>query len=178
MNDELNEFMTEIKKARYKRNSKLNSYDLKDFYRDYIKGLDRNSEYFIGEKQYGDIIRATNKLIQERLLDGCQVVFPYSLGSLQLECRKNKVSIKDGKLVSSYSVDWIGTMKLWYEDSQCRKEKRLVRNMNDFRYMLKYRRGKGYLKNKQYLNFLTCRPLKKIIKNKLENEGLDVLQII
>lgn len=176
MSNDLREFMIQAKNVhgpRYHRAA--NSYDTKDFYRNYIKGLDRQSDLFVTERKYGEIIKATNDIIQERLLDGCQVVFPYGLGSLQIESRENVANIVDGKIHTSYMIDWNETLKLWFENDECRQRKMLVRTDAPLRYVVKYRRPTVPMTNKQYLCFLPCRNLTGKINTKIKEEGLDVV---
>lgn len=175
MND-LNEFMVNIKNANRPRNHIIkNSYDTKDFYRNYIKGLDRKSELFITERKYGEVIKATNDIIQERLLDGRQVVFPYGLGSLQIESHENTIKIVDGEIHTSYMIDWNETIKLWFSDDECMKNKTLVRSDYPLRYVVQYRRPNVPIKNKQCLCFSPCRNLTGKINTKMKEEGLDVI---
>lgn len=172
----LKDFMVEIKRAHQTRKHKVtNSYDTKDFYRNYIKGLDKNSEYYISEKQYGNILKVTNDLIMEKLLEGFQVVFPYNLGCLQIESSKNKFYYKNGELKTTYMIDWNETIKLWFEDDECRKNKTFVRRDNAEKYIVRYHHAKGKLKNKTLLYFLPCRRLTDKIEQKRKEEGINAI---
>lgn len=176
MLNDLNKFMIQVKNANGPRNHiAKNSYDTKDFYRNYIKGLDKNSDLFITERKYGEIIKVTNDIIKERLLDGCQVVFPYGLGSLQIESHENTIKIVNGTIHTSYMIDWNETIKLWFSDNECRKKKTLVRNDNPLRYVVQYRRPKIPMANKQCICFLPCRDLTGKINTKMKEEGLNVI---
>jgi len=64
------------------------------------------------------------------------VVFPYGLGSLQIESHENTIKIVDGTIHTSYMIDWNETIKLWFSDDECRKKKTLVRNDNPLRYVV------------------------------------------
>lgn len=178
MND-IEKFVADTKNVHGSRFHKVkNSYDTKDFYRNYIKGIDRQGKFFVTERQYGEILRITHDIITEKLLDGCQVVFPYCFGLLQIESHKNVIKFVDGKLRTSYMVDWDKTIRLWYEDEECRKNKTLVRNDNPNRYVVKYHRSRGRLANKKYLCFMPSRVLTDKINKKMHEEGLNVLPII
>lgn len=175
--NELERFIAEIKNVHGSRHHQIkNSYDTKDFYRGYIKGLDRDSQYYITERQYGEVLRATNDMLMGRLLDGCQVVFPYNFGSIQIEGYKHSFKIVDGKLRTSQIIDWDSTIRLWYEDYECRKNKTLVRkDQGEMFYVLKYHHSKGRLKNKGFLCFTPCRRITDIINKKMIEGEINVL---
>lgn len=175
--NELEQFIANAKNVHGKRvHNATNSYDTKDFYRGYIKGLGKDSKYFVSERKYGEILRVTNDILTGKLLDGYQVVFPYNFGSMQIESFKESFKIVDGKIRTSMMVDWNETLKLWYEDEECRKNKTLVRKDRGGRYCtLRYHRSNGRLQHKKYLYFMPCRRLTNIINKKMEEEGLDVL---
>lgn len=114
-------------------------------------------------------------MIQERLLDGCQVVFPYGFGSLQIESHQNVARFVNGELHMSYMINWDETIKLWFSDEKCREKKTLVRDDSPLRYVVQYRRPNIPMKNKQSICFMPCRNLTGKINTKSKEEGIDAI---
>ena len=169
-------FSKDIRRVHDKRKIKIkNSYDTKDFYRNYIKGVDKQSDQFVTELQYGMILRITNDLLTERLLDGYSIVFPFNLGSLQLCSLPVKFEIRNGELYTNSQIDWYQTLKLWHEDEDCKQRKQFVRSLNKYKYIVKYMRSGRTKKNFVFLSFNPSRHLIKKIGDRLESDGINTL---
>lgn len=80
----------------------------------------------------------------------------------RLEIRKYPTIITtDGKKVkTNLPIDWQATLKLWYEDEECMKNKQLVRINIPEIFRVHYNRNKANYNNKSFYQFSTNRELK------------------
>jgi hypothetical protein len=69
------------------------------------------------------IINALNKYYAQKALSNQRVTLPYKFGYLILSRFENY--FKDGK--PTYFIDWGETIKLWKEDEEAKRNKKLVR---------------------------------------------------
>lgn len=134
---------------------------------DAYKYIRKNKWFNIGrplsEKEFYAIIRSVNKLLAKELSYGKEIILPHKLGTLELRKRKPQVLIKDGKLVTTYPIDWQATLKLWYEDEEAFQNKTLIRNEVDEVYKVYYNKNKADYNNKSFYFFQTNRELKKAL---------------
>lgn len=148
------------------RNS-LGVYQAMEWYR---KNKPQGKEYVLSPSQFYKIIRETNNAVARRFLQTGEFMFPLGLGKLIVTETHPKTCFKDGTLVTSLPVDWDTTFKLWDEDPQSLKEKRLVRFVTDRVCRITYRRDRATYRNRTYFDFKPNTIMKRALKNSL-NEG-------
>lgn len=165
------EFRKEILKIDKPRNHKVKgSYGVYDAYK-YI----RKNKWFglepFTENQFYTIIRSINKELADYLTSGGTIKLPYGMGKIMLIKVPAKVKFKEGKLVNTKPIDWDKTLKLWYEDEECRNSKILVRTDIKSKFKIIYDKSKARYKNKTLYSFLPNRDLKIKLKEKIQ-EGI------
>ena len=165
------EFRKEILKIDKPRNHKVKgSYGVYDAYK-YIRknkwfGLDPFTEH-----QFYTIIRGINKELADYLTSGGTIKLPYGMGKIMLIKVPAKAKFKEGKLINTKPIDWDKTLKLWYEDEECRNSKILVRSDVKSKFKIIYDKSKARYKNKKLYSFLPNRDLKIKLKEKIQ-EGI------
>ena len=121
------------------------------------------------EDVYSKMIRRINELLIEELLQGKVIKFPYLMGSLSIYSNESKMYLKDNKLIKTAPVKWNETLKLWYADTKAKDKKVLIKDSYIKIYKVVYKTRKYSYKNRIHYKFKTCRSLKNIIKNTLNN---------
>lgn len=111
------EFYTETLKKRGggKKFTVTNSYKTEEMFYYYRK----NSKYKFDRGLYRKISDAINLKIAYYLTEDRSFKFPFNLGYVIIERREPK----NYKKYVRHIVDWRETIKLWYEDEECRKNK-------------------------------------------------------
>lgn len=157
----LKEYIKNVKKVKESRKYKIsNSYGVNDYYSYYKK----NNKNYIDRTLYGKIIEKINEEIINTLLKYKQYTLPYRLG--KLEIRKKPVVLKyhNGKLINNMVIDWNATLKLWYEDKDAEKKKKLIKIPAKEIFIIHYNKAKAIYKNKCYYDYFPNRAFKQKLK--------------
>lgn len=152
-----------------------NSWGVYDAYKAIRKQKWMNIGRAITEKQFYAIIRRLNEEIARQLLEGRKISLPAKFGWLFISKRENTVYLKDGKIKSTYPVDWKSTLELWKDSEEARQDKTLIRYKNQYTYKITYNKYKATYNNKIFYMFSPMRELKVRLKEKINNQELDVL---
>jgi hypothetical protein len=85
----------------------------------------------------------------------------------RLEVRKTipRVYIDNGKIKSTYPIDWDGTIRLWYEDQESRNKKTLLKKKEKAVFRIVYNKSKAIYTNKNYFEFIVNRTIKRSLKD-------------
>ena len=174
---ELDEFRKKVVKAEEKKHhfSVTNSNGTKEAWRWIKKNKWLNIGQPITELQLGTIIKAVNLTLQDQLLNGKDITFPNRMGRLEIRKFKAKIQYKDNKLVTNLPVDWKRTINLWWEDSESRELKTLVRYEDSERFAVYFNKEYANFANKSFYKFTPTRPLKKRLRDKIINGEFDAL---
>lgn len=168
------QFLKDVKKVVSKRVHKIrNSYGVYDAYKYYRKNKPKDKKYIITESQYFKIIRTVNNILKEEFLEGKDIVFPNRMGKLQLYKNKTKVYKENGKIKTTYPIDWDKTLKLWYEDGDSYKNKLLVRNPVDEVFKVVYNKNTANYNNKSFFSFKINRDIKVKLKQKIKEGQME-----
>lgn len=148
------EFSSEIRKTREHKTAKVrNSFGVYDCY----KHMRKNGWYDIGrplkEKEFYAIIRGINDLLAKNIASGIGVKFPWGMGDLEIHKVKRGVSLVDGKVKNTYLISWPDTLRLWYEDEEARSNKSLVRQEQEYVYLISYTKRNASYTNQCYYQF-------------------------
>lgn len=166
------EFEASIKRVTENRKHKVTgSLGVYDAYKWYRKHKPKDKKYILTESQYFTIIRRINEALREELLLDGDLLLPCKMG--RLEIRKYPAIItNDGKKIkTNLPIDWHATLKLWYEDEECMKNKQLVRVNIPEIFRVHYNRNKANYNNKSFYQFSTNRELKKLLRNTIRNNA-------
>lgn len=174
----IEEFMSSAKKAKGKRIHKVrNSWGVKDAFCYYRKTRPKDSKYVLTECEFLSIIRKINDILRQLIIRGEEITLPEKMGKLELRKRQTIVEFKEGKLKTNLPVDWDSTLKLWYEDAQSYKNKKLVRQETKEVFKVFYNKYKADYINKSFYQFHINREIKKGLKNKIKNGEIDSLML-
>jgi hypothetical protein len=162
-------------KSKEKIKSDIN---LPEQYKYYINNNCENKEssFYVTRTQYSNFLKSLFSLMINNMIHkNDEYQLPYRLGSLCIRKYVQKVKIIDGKLVSNFPVDWNSTLKLWEEDEESKKEKKLIRHINKnkevYRYI--YIKGMANYTNKKFYKFKPTRTNKLKLKTAIENGTVD-----
>lgn len=170
----LSEFRKEILKVDKPRKTTINnSYGVYDAYKYYRKNKPKDPKYILSESQYFAIVRQINLLLTQELLDQKDIVFPYSMGRLEVRKSTPKVYIEDGKVKSTYPIDWDRTLKLWYEDQESRENKTILKKKEREVFRIMYNKSKAFYTNKNYFEFKVNRALKLALRDVIRQGNFD-----
>ena len=158
------------------RNYKItNSIGVYDIY----KKIRKNHWYDIGrplkEHEFYAIIRSINKLLAENIVNGETVVFPASMGKLELRKYPRGVSFVNGKLKNTYPIDWKSTNQLWAEDEEEHQKKTLLRYESPVVYHVRYCKEDATYENKMFYQFRLHQKVRKKLKENIVNGKTDTL---
>lgn len=163
---DLQEYRKEVLKVDKPRKTSIsNSWGVYDAFKYYRKNKPKDKKYVLSESQYFAIVRRTNLLLVEELFNQNDIVFPYSMGRLEVRKTIPRVYIDNGKIKSTYPIDWDGTIRLWYEDQESRKKKTLLKKKEKAVFRIVYNKSKAFYTNKDYFEFKVNRPLKLALRD-------------
>lgn len=169
----MNNFFTEVKKSKSKREHKITaSLGMREAFRYYTK-----QSKSLDETTFRKVIRYMNSLLQESLSSGEDINLPCRMGKLELRKFKTKVSFRDGKIITNLPVDWNETLKLWYEDEEAFKTKYRVRMEVPEVFRVYYKKSSANYNNKSFFTFQTCRDLKQKLKTNINNKKVDAFLV-
>ena len=174
------EFINNIKKVSQNRNHKVtNSYGIYHAYKYYRKNKPKEKDYILTESQYFSIIRKINEYLGDLLVTGNDILLPYQLGRLEIRKYNGDINIdeKSKKIKTNLPIDWNRTLKLWFEDKECFKNKVLVRVEKKELYKVYYNKIIAKYKNKSFYEFNINRDLKKRLKNNIKRGNIDAFNI-
>lgn len=153
------EFSVSIRKTR--PISKIrNSWGAYDYFKYHKHNRPKDRSYYkITEGQFYKLLRAVNEYMLEVLIKEQHIDLPNRLGSFTVISYRPEVKIVDGKLKTSLPVDWMKTLRLWYEDREAEKKKILVRKEYDSMRVIRYQRCYSF-KGAAYYEFCFHRKAK------------------
>lgn len=167
-------FINAIKKVSGPRVHKINnSYGVYDYYKYYRKTKPKDKKYVLTESQYFKIIREINALLVEDFLQGNDITLPHKMGRLELRKVKSTIKLEGSKVKTNLPIDWNRTLKLWYEDPECFKNKTLVKIPEVELYKIYYNKTKANFINKSFYQFTANRDFKLALKHAIRDDGLD-----
>lgn len=172
----LKEFRDNIQKKNFKGKFKIrNSFGVYDVYKALRKAKWKDIERPLTEHEFYSIIRGVNNLLAIELSNGETFVLPARMGKLELRKREQGVSIVNNQLKNTYPINWADTIKLWYEDSEAKANKTLVRKEDKVAYYIKYNKGTALYQNKTFYQFTLNRFIKRALHKNIIQGKIDSL---
>lgn len=172
---EYSDFRKKIVKAGSHKFKVTNSNGTKEAWRWIKKNKWLNIGQPITEREFGLIIKTINQTLQDQLLEGKDIKLPHQMGRIEVRKFNGEVKFKDGKLHTTLPIDWERTLKLWYEDEECYKNRTLVRFEDREIFSIFYNRNMAKYNNKSFYQFIPTRTLKKRLKQKIDSGNFDAL---
>lgn len=170
------EFSVELRKADAPRQTKIkNSFGVYDCY----KHIRKNGWYNIGrplkEHEFYSIIRKINRLFADEIANGNEVTFPEKMGKLEVRKFQPRAEFINGKLNVTYSINWMETMKLWFEDEEAKNNKTLLREKSKWTYYIKYNRYNCFFNNRVFYGFVVNRFIKQAFSKNIKKCKIETL---
>lgn len=175
----LKEFRKRVLKVDQPRKTSINnSYGVYDAYKYYRKNKPLDKKYILTESQYFAIIRKLNLMLTEELLSQRDIIFPLSMGKLEVRKWSPEVKLdKDGKVTNNYPIDWDRTLRLWYEDKEAREERFILKKKEKEVFVIRYSKSHAKYKNQSYFEFIVNRALKLNLRDKIREGNFDAYRI-
>lgn len=122
----------------------------------------------IKRKEYLEITKGFMEFIMEQVIEEAkEVKLPAGCGTLKVVGRKIVPKVDENGEITNLAPDWVKTKKLWEENPEAKKEKRLVHHFNDHTngvsYRLEWCKTILGLANKNYYGFIAARQHKRKI---------------
>lgn len=177
-NMEFKDFKVAVQRAPdsrvHKITGSLGSYDA-------YKYIRKNKWFDIGqrltEKQFYKIIRTINDFLAQALSRGVEIKLPHRLGVLEVRKRPTRISLIDGKVVTTMPIDWDRTLKLWYEDPESYQNRTLVRIETEEVFKIYYNKNTANYNNKSFYEFKPNRDVKRRLNKYIKMGILDAFLI-
>lgn len=169
-----NDFINNIKGVKSSRKHRVsNSYGSKDAYKYYRSIRPKDSKYVLTDSEYLKIIRTINNYLRDNLINGKDVILPEQMGMLEIRKRKHSVRLVNGKIKTNLPVNWDATLKLWYENPECKNRKQLVRQEDTSIFRMHYNKNRAIYNNKSFYDFYTNRDIKLGLKKNIKLNKID-----
>ena len=96
----IREFMSSAKKAKGRRVHKArNSWGVKDAFHYYRKVRPKESKYVLTDVEFLSIIRKTNDILRQLIIQGEEITLPEKMGKLELRKKLMKLKIKINSVI-------------------------------------------------------------------------------
>jgi len=112
-----------------------------------------------------------NKFLVNKVLEGKEVTLPSRMGTLSIVGKEQTIKFDDEGKVTGLAPDWVKTKKLWEENEQARKEKKLVFHTNshtdNVRYKYLWSKKNVLVENKTLYSLRLTRTNKRAVHQKI-----------
>lgn len=143
--------------------------NLRDSYKMYKKECDNPVDI----KTYLLIAADYNKFLINKVLEGEEVSLPARMGTLSIIGKKQKVRFDEEGKVIGLAPDWVKTKKLWDENPEAKKNKKLVYHTNEhsdnIRYKFSWSKFRVLVENKTLYSLRLTRTNKRAVHKKIIN---------
>lgn len=147
-----------------------NSWGVYDYYKYYRRYRPKGREWALNEKQFYGLFRRVNQLLGESFIQTHKLELPYRMGKLELQQEKVKSYFEDGKVKTNRNIDWDATLKLWYEDKEMYKDKRLIYVDVPVRPRFRYVKTMAMYTNKLFYEFSINRFLAHKVMSNIDDQ--------
>lgn len=110
---------------------------------------------------YSQIVSEVNRILSEQLLEGHMIEFPYQMGFLVLNKTPNKVYMEDGKVKTTYNINWKRTLEYWYENPEAGNTHIPLKWVQKNKYFIRYYKRDAHFRNRFFYQFRANRSLMK-----------------
>ena len=164
------DFISNIKKVTSSRKHKITgSLGVYDAFKWYRKNRPKDRKYVLKESQYYTIIRRVNEALRDEFIISGDLLLPCKLGKLEIRKYPTIITTEGDKIKTNLPIDWYTTLKLWYEDEECKKNKTLVRTNVPEVFRIHYNKVRATYNNKSFYQFSANRELKLLLKRTIRH---------
>lgn len=148
-------------------------YGMTDYYKYY-----NNNGGTVNKAKYNKVVSEVNNSIIEAMLnDNLEYNLPTLGLTLTIRKDKRKPSIKNGKLYNPTPIDWVKTRKLWDSNKEAKKNKVLVRYLNNhtngYIFRIYCKKFGARLKNRSIYKFKPSRNFQRSLSKRIKNLDKD-----
>lgn len=157
----------------------LTDYGIGDAYKFYKKKY--NSEKTVSNSEFSIICKDFNKRISNLIIyENFSFLLPFRLGRIRIRKYKPKTYLqKDGTLDKTrLRPDWNATNRLWAQNPEAKKEKKLVYHLNEhtngYQHRWFWEKLTSNVPNNSAYSFIPSRSNKRTLAKVLKNEELEI----
>lgn len=157
----------------------LTDYGIRDAYKFYKKK--HKSEDNVSSSEFSAFCKEFNNRISDLIIyENFSFLIPFRLGRIRIRKYKPKVHIKeDGSMDKSrLRPDWNATKKLWKNNEEAKKEKKLIYHLNDhtdgYQHRWFWEKLTSNVKNNSAYSFIPSRNNKRTLAKALKDEDLEI----
>lgn len=141
--------------------------NLRDSYKTYKETAENPTDI----KTYLLVAAEYNKFLINKVLEGKEVTLPSRMGTLSIVGRHQKIRFDgEGKIIGA-APDWVKTKKLWEDNPQAKKEKKLLYHINahteGVRYKFLWSKKNVLVENKTLYSLRLTRTNKRAVHKKI-----------
>lgn len=122
-------------------------------------------------KTYLLITGKYNKFLIDKVLEGKEVTLPSRMGTLSIIGKKQNIKFDEDGKVMGLAPDWVKTKKLWEDNEQAKKDKKLVYHTNahseNVRYKYLWSKRNVLVENKTLYSLRLTRTNKRAVHQKI-----------
>lgn len=85
----------------------------------------------ISKDEYLKITSGFMKFIADKIVDGDEVILPMGMGTIMVTGRKQDLKVDEDGNIRGLAPDWRRTIKLWKDNPEAKKEKKMVYFFNE-----------------------------------------------
>lgn len=130
-----------------------------------IKSSHKECEVKIPYPEYAEIIRGFMKFIMRAVFNGETVELPARMGYISIKGKKVIPRFDENGEIVNLAPDWVKTGKLWKENPEAEKERRMIYHFNEHtagvRYKITWDRSTTGAVNKMLYLFIPSRENKR-----------------
>jgi len=123
-------------------------------------------------KTYLLITGEYNKFLIKKVLEGHKITLPSRMGTLCISGKKQRMRYDEYGNIHGLAPDWVGTKKLWEENEEARKNKKLVYHINldtdNVRYKFLWSKLQVLVENKTLYSLRMTRANKRAAHNMIK----------
>ena len=126
---------------------------------------------------YLKIVNGYFKYIMILILDGKEITLPLGMGNIYVKATQEKPKIVDGE-IRGLAPDWVATKKLWADNPEAGRAKKLIyctnEHTNGLRYAIKWMKKTVVVENITFYSLRFSKP-NKVQLSKLIKSGKEYL---
>lgn len=160
--EEFNANIRNVKSPR--KHTIINSVGLNEFIQQYKGDINKHDAR--------KIIKSLCNIYSDYLATGEAIKLPQQIGNIEIRHFDSYVKLQNGKVKTNRCIDWKKTIELWYNDTEAKENKTLIRTEDKKIFRVFYNKAMAKYNNKVFIKFIPNRTLKQKIKKNIQNNIL------